>query len=219
MGNNLSVLHKGKLIACLARKHNFTFYGNDSLPTKEEIDEELSDSRKHIQSTLIGYAAWLSAQDEDANLTEHIDDIVTSIKDLLDNFEYDVSVAARNWVLEDLVDQYDDDGQISNDIEVVDDFEMEKRIKQDEKDAAAKIKYFEDLRDKLEKMDFDAVEHQTSEVDLDFEKDTLTGEKWRDQLCDNLDEHNQSIEEIGYCSYCRQHEKEEEEYLERQNYN
>jgi len=204
MGNNLNVLHKGKLIGSLARKHNFTFYGNDCLPTKEEIDEELSDSRKHIESTLIGYAAWLSAQDEDANLTEHIDDIVTSIKDLINNFEYDVSVAARNWVLEDLTEQYDDDGHICDDIEVVDDFEMEKRIKQDEKDAALKIKYFEDLRDKLEKIDFDEVEHQTSGVDLDWE-------------CDNEKNHNESIEEIGYCSECRRIGEENDEYLDRQN--
>lgn len=219
MGNNLNVLHKGKLIGSLARKYHFTFYGSDCLPSKDEIDEELSDSRKHIESTLVGYAAWLAAQEEDANLTEHMDDIVTSIRDLLNGFEHDVSVAARNWVLKDLVEQYDDDGHICDDIEVVDDFEMEKRINQDEKDAAAKIKYFEDLRDRIEKVNWDAVEHQTSEVDLDFEKDTLVGKKWEDELCDNLDEHNASIEEIGYCRYCRDIEKEEEEYLDRQNYN
>jgi len=152
MGNNLNVLYKGKLIGALARKHNFTFYGSDCLPTKDEIDKELSDSRKHIESTLVGYTAWLAAQDEDANLTEHIDDIVTSIKDLLDSFEYDISVAARNWVLEDLADQYDDDGCISDDIEVVDDYEMEKRIKQGEKECKAKAEYFEDLHQRIDKV-------------------------------------------------------------------
>lgn len=213
MGNNLNVLHNGKVIGALVRKHYFTFNGDNELPTEDEIVKTLCDSRKHIESTIVAYTAWLAAQDGEKDLTEHIDDIVTSIKDLLDGFEYDVEIAARNWVLQDLQDQVD------SDIEVIDDGELYRRELQDEKDAASKLKYYEDLRDKIEKINWDAVEHQTSEVDLDFEKDTLTGKKWEDELCDNLDEHNASIEEIGYCRYCRDLEKEEEDYLDRQNYN
>lgn len=169
MGNNLNVLYKGKLIAGLARKHYFTFYGDYDLPTEDEVEKEVNNSRKHIESTIVGYAAWLAAQDEGTNLTEYMDDIVTSIKDLLDNFEYDVSIAARNWVIRDLV-QYDEDG-ISNDIEVIDDNELYRREQQEEKFVEAKKQMYADLHKKLEKVNWDAVEDQTGEVDLDFEKD------------------------------------------------
>jgi len=186
MGNNLNVLLNDKVIAALARKHNFCFYGENHLPDEDEIDKTLSDTRQHITSTLVGYATWLATQENP--LTENIDDIVSSVKDLIELFEYEVMVAGRNWVLQDLQDQYqfDDEGFCGdrpNFIEVLDDYELYKR-QQDKK------KHFEDLRKRIltykaitkaeEDGVYDAVEHQTGEVDLDFEKDTLVGKEWED---------------------------------------
>ena len=213
MGNNLNVLLNDKVIAALARKHNFCFYGENHLPDEDEIDKTLSDTRQHITSTLVGYATWLATQENP--LTENIDDIVSSVKDLIELFEYEVMVAGRNWVLQDLQDQYqfDDEGFCGdrpNFIEVLDDYELHKR-REDKK------KYFENLREKIDKVNWDAVEDQTGEVDLDFEKDTLVGPEWEEQTCDNLEDHKASIEEIGYCSYCRDAQQEHDEYLERQN--
>ena len=186
MGNNLNVLLNDKVIAALARKHNFCFYGENHLPDEDEIDKTLSDTRQHITSTLVGYATWLATQENP--LTENIDDIVSSVKDLIELFEYEVMVAGRNWVLQDLQDQYqfDDEGFCGdrpNFIEVLDDYELYKR-QQDKK------KHFKDLRKRIlaykaitkaeEDGVYDAVEHQTGEVDLDFEKDTLVGKEWED---------------------------------------
>ena len=107
---------------------------------------------------------------------------------MIELFEYEVMVAGRNWVLQDLQDQYqfDDEGFCGdrpNFIEVLDDYELYKR-QQDKK------KHFEDLRKRIltykaitkaeEDGVYDAVEHQTGEVDLDFEKDTLVGKEWED---------------------------------------
>lgn len=228
MGNNLSVLLNGKVIAALARKHNFCFYGENHLPDEDEIDKTLSDTRQHITSTLVGYATWLATQENP--LTESIDDIVTSIKDLIELFEYEVMVAGRNWVLQDLQDQVDVDegfcGDRPNFIEVIDDNELYKRQQEQEK----KESYYSKLRKQLlinkaiadaEKDGvYDAIEHQTSEVDLheaidaqhpsefwdipnknepddedDFEKDTLVGPEW---------------DEDGW-------QRKEDEYLDRQN--
>jgi len=136
MGNNLNLMYKGKVIAGLVRKHYFTFYGDQELPTEDVVDEHMADSRQHIVSTLVSYASWLAAQDqEDELLTENMDDIVSSIKDLIEIFEYDVSVAARNSLLVDIQDQYDDEGNVSNDIEVVDDMEVDRRYEEKKKKA------------------------------------------------------------------------------------
>ena len=156
MGNNLNVLLNGKVIAALARKHNFCFYGENHLPDEDEIDKTLSDTRQNIVSTLVGYATWLSTQEEP--LTESIDDIVSSVKDLLETFEDEVIVAGRNWVLQDLQDQ------ITNDIEVIDEYELERR-------RNAKAKHFEELHKKFAKVDWDAVEDQTGNVDLSYDED------------------------------------------------
>jgi len=195
MGNNLNVLLNGKVIAALARKHNFCFYGDSTLPDEEEIYKTLSDTRQHIVSTLVGYATYLATQEVDKPITEHIDDISTSIKDLLDNFEYEAMVAGRNWVLQDLQDQYqfEDEGfcgERPNFIEVIDDSELYRRQEQKKKDDLAKKTYFEKLRKQLlinkaiadaeKDGTYDAVEDQTGEVDLDFEKDTLVGHEWEE---------------------------------------
>jgi len=201
MGNNLSVLLNGKVIAALARKHNFCFYGDNCLPTEDEIEKKLNNSRQHIISTLVGYATWLAAQKNP--LTENIDDIVSSVKDLIELFEYDVMVAGRNWALQDL--QY----QLEEDIEVVDDNELYRRQEQDKKDDLAKKSYFNKLRKQLlidkaiadaeNKGVYDAVEHQTGEVDLEPEKNTLqevidarfvVDPEWEDKNDDYLDRQN-----------------------------
>ena len=201
MGNNLSVLLNGKVIAALARKHNFCFYGDNCLPTEDEIEKKLNNSRQHIISTLVGYATWLAAQKNP--LTENIDDIVSSVKDLIEMFEYDVMVAGRNWALQDL--QY----QLEEDIEVVDDNELYRRQEQDKKDDLAKKSYFNKLRKQLlidkaiadaeNKGVYDAVEHQTGEVDLEPEKNTLqevidarfvVDPEWEDKNDDYLDRQN-----------------------------
>jgi hypothetical protein len=201
MGNNLSVLLNGKVIAALARKHNFCFYGDNCLPTEDEIEKKLNNSRQHIISTLVGYATWLATQENP--LTENIDDIVSSVKDLIELFEYDVMVAGRNWALQDL--QY----QLEEDIEVVDDNELYRRQEQDKKDDLAKKSYFNKLRKQLlidkaiadaeNKGVYDAVEHQTGEVDLEPEKNTLqevidarfvVDPEWEDKNDDYLDRQN-----------------------------
>jgi len=48
MGNNLNVLLNDKVIAALARKHNFCFYGDSHLPDEDEIEKTLSDTRQHL---------------------------------------------------------------------------------------------------------------------------------------------------------------------------
>ena len=164
----------------------------------DEIEKKLNNSRQHIISTLVGYATWLAAQENP--LTENIDDIVSSVKDLIELFEYDVMVAGRNWVIQDMQDQVNIDdgfcGERPNYIEVIDDSELYKRQEEDKK----KKKYFEKLRKQLlinkaiadaEKDGvYDAVEGQTGMVDLDFEKDTLVGPEWEDKNDDYLDRQN-----------------------------
>ena len=174
MGNNLVVLYKEKVIAELARKHNFTFYGDNHLPTEDEIIDTLNNTRKHVIATVVAYSTWLASQEKGSSIAEKIDDIVRSVKEMLNLFEDEVVVAARNWVLQDLQDQ------ITDDIEVIDEYELERR-------RTAKAKYYEDLHLKIEKVNWDAVEDQTGEVDLsydedddDFDEDTLVGPKWEE---------------------------------------
>ena len=112
---------------------------------------------------------------EDLNdlVSSATDDIVSSIKELLDVFEHEVEIAGRNFTIGQLTDEFNEE-----DIEVIDDGELEKRRKLEEGFTKAKKKMFEDLHLKLAKVNWDAVEHQTGMVDLEFEKDTLVGEKW-----------------------------------------
>ena len=184
MGNNLNVLINGKVVAALARKHNFCFYGEHCLPTEEEIEKTLSDTRQHITSTLVGYATWLATQEKPC--TEQIDDIVSSVKDLIEVFEHEVMVAGRNWVLRDLQDQVDVDegfcGDRPNFIEVIDDEELYKRQEQDKKDSELKAKYFEDLRKNM------LIDRSIA----DFEVDTLVGEEWEDKNDEYLDRQNRN---------------------------
>jgi len=211
MGNNLSVLINGKVVAALARKHNFCFYGENHLPDEDEIDKTLSDTRQHITSTLVGYATWLATQKNP--LTENIDDIVSSVKDLIEVFEHEVMVAGRNWVLRDLQDQVDVDegfcGDRPNFIEVIDDNELYRRQEIDKKYDEDKLRYFENLRNNLEKntlqeaidaqhpLEFWDEEALKDELDLlldedDFEKDTLVGKEWEYEEDDYLDRQNRN---------------------------
>ena len=171
MGNNLSLMYKNKVIAGLARKHYLTFYGDYELPTEDVVAEHMADSRQHIIATLVSYASWLAAQDqEDELLTENMDDIVSSIKDLIEIFEYDVSVAAKNWLLSDIMDQYDDEGNILNDLEIVDDMEIDRREEEKKKKA--------ECMKKLRECCLEQQEEKCQILKDDFEKDTLVGEKW-----------------------------------------
>lgn len=242
MGNDLYVMVNGERVANIGRKYSYTFYGgNNDLPTEEEIDKHLADTRQHIVSTITGYAMWLATQEEKP-LTEHVDDIVSSVNDLIEVFEHEVQIAGRNFTLGQMTDEFNEEN-----VEVIDDGELERRRQLEEKYDKAKKEMYADLHKKIEKVNWDAVEDQTGEVDLDFEKDTLVGKKWeendlsavdivnlaqkdaktenegledwKERECEDVKSHRQSIEEIGYCSECRKLEEEEEKYLERQNYN
>ncbi len=190
MGTDLNVLYKGKNIGSIGRKNNFTFYGDSDLPDEDECHLRLDDARKHVVSTITGYASWLAAQDEGVPLTEHMDDIVSSIKDLLEYFEYEIDIASKNQLLRELTLQLDEDGNLTDEvIEIVDDLEVDRRELQEKKEHKAKAKYFEDLHQRIDKVNWDAVEHQTGNVDLDFEKDTLVGKEWeeREKILDDLE--------------------------------
>ncbi len=176
MGTNLNILYKGKVIAGLVRKHYFTFYGDQQLPTEDVADEHIANSRQHIVSTLVSYASWLASQDQDKMLTENMDDIVSSIKDLIEIFEYDVSVAAKNSLLRDIVDQYDDEGNPSDDLEVVDDMEVDRR----DEDKKKKQKYMENLRNQMIKDGTDDSDLEYEDGWDDWDEDTLVGKEWEE---------------------------------------
>ena len=65
MGNDLNVVYKGKVIASLGRKHNYTLDGESNLPTKEEIKYGIKSTREHIISTLCVYAGVLAGKSDD----------------------------------------------------------------------------------------------------------------------------------------------------------
>ena len=161
MGNDLYVIVNGENVANIGRKHNYTFYGEQELPTEEEIEKTLADTRQHIASTITSYAMCLACKEETPP-TEFIDDIVTSVKDLLDLFEYEILVAGRNFTIGQLTDEFGEEN-----VEVIDDGELERRRQLEEKFVKAKKEFFADLRERIKKVNWDAVEDQTGEVDLE----------------------------------------------------
>jgi hypothetical protein len=234
MGVDLLVTYKGKIIADIGRKHLYTFEHFGSIPRSyEEIEEELKTVRKQVLSSIMAFSGSMLNMDFDKEKhVELINEMVIEITNSLECFEEECVMAGRVMTLVELGDEFNEG------VEVIDDIELEIKENQKKKDAENKETYLENLRnsfleDRKKEEDeaawnrldeylaecdkegiYDAVEHQTSEVDLDFEKDTLTGEKWEDDSCDDLDAHNESIEDIGYCRYCRDLEWEKAMHLE-----
>jgi hypothetical protein len=210
MGNDLLVTYKGKIIADLGRKHNYSCGGGGFIPkTYEELEEELKTVRKQVLSSIMAFSGSMLNMDFDKeNQVELINEMVIEITDSLDWLEEECITAGRIMTLIELGDEF------NADIEIIDEYDLE--IKQTEEEAAWK-RLDEYLEECEEEGIYDAVEHQTSEVDLDFEKDTLVGPEWEEQECDDLHMHNESIEDIGYCRSCRDLQQEHDKYLERQN--
>jgi hypothetical protein len=224
MGVDLLVTYKGKIIADLGRKHLYTFEHFGSIPRSyDEIEEELKSARKQVMADVMARVGILSTLDKD-DYQEVILEIVAEITDSLEYFEEECVKAGRVMTLVELEDEFNEE------VEVIDDIALEIKKDQEKKDAEDKENYLDSIRvgmlenriKELEKVDYDEVEHQTSEVDLDFVKnieDNLIGEKWETLMCDDIKDHRASIEEIGYCSECRRIQIENDEYLDRENKN
>ncbi len=124
MGNDLNVVYKGKVIASLGRKHNYTLDGESNLPTKEEIKYGIKSTREHIISTLCVYAGVLAGKSDD--IESIVSQIEEDIVDIVDYFEEKCIISGRNEVIREITDPFNEG------VEVLDDFEREKNEKEDE---------------------------------------------------------------------------------------
>jgi len=164
MGNDLYITHKEKIIANVGRKHNFTYPGEYELPSEERLERELAEAKGKLIGLIISYATWLSARPDDEDYAEQFEEIYEGTKDAVDLFEDECSIAHRNFLLKNIEE---------NDyVEILDDGDLEKRRQWEIK----KEKRMKELREQclkyrmaaaIKETNYDAVEHQTSEVDLE----------------------------------------------------
>lgn len=119
MGNDLNLVHDGKQIANLGRKHDYMLYGSNEFPSKKEIEAELNRVKIEIFKAMV--IIIVSDKKEDAY--EAVDDF----EDILERYEELSYLAGKVSVISDLVDEFNE-----NDIEILDDYEMEKKYKGDE---------------------------------------------------------------------------------------
>ena len=161
MGVDLLVTYKGKTIADLGRKHLYTFDFAGGIPKSyEEIEEELSSVRKQTMADVATRIGILSTLDKDEYL-EMVMELVDDIKDTLEYFEEECVRAGRIMTLIELEDDF------NKEIEVIDEIDLESKEKEE---GAAWKRLDEYLAECEEEGIYDAVEHQTSEVDLEWEK-------------------------------------------------
>ena len=163
MGVDLLVTYKGKTIADLGRKHLYTFDFAGGIPKSyEEIEEELKAVREQVIADIMAFSG--SMLDMDYNKEEHVElinEMVIEIKNSLEWLEEECVRAGRVMTLIELEDEFNEE------VEVIDDIALE--LKEDKEDAA--WKRLDEYLAECEKAGvYDAVEHQTSEVDLEWEK-------------------------------------------------
>jgi len=143
MGNDLSIIYKGETIANIGRKHLYTFWGNDPIPTEEEIKESLDMQRNYLVECMVAYSTYLLTKDEN-DVTEELDYLIDKVRARIDVFEELVMVAGRVHALRQIDDPFNED------VEILDDFEGEKRypkkeeFTQDEMSADFHMGYYEE---------------------------------------------------------------------------
>jgi len=130
MGNDLNLVFQGKVIASLGRKHLYTFCGGYDVLTKDQIIESLNLQRRYLIETMVAYSAYLLTKDGE-DVTDELDYLIEKVEVRIDTFEEMVMVAGRMFVLNQLIDEFNEE-----DLEILDDYEYEKKYLFENEDLA-----------------------------------------------------------------------------------